>query len=293
MRIHIETASWSEHELLDSGKGLKLERFGPNLVIRSEPKAWWRPALPDSEWKKAVGTFTTEGRDAAWQFSRTPLREWKMKRGPLVFEARFTENSKHLGVFPEQAPHWDTILAKGPLLKAPDGGKPRLLNLFGYTGAATLTAAQAGFAVTHVDASKPAVAWGRRNQELSGMTNLPIRWVLEDALKYVRREKTRGSFYEAILLDPPSFGRGPNGEVWKCEERIGELMDACREILSERAGLLLLTLYSLEASSIMAGNIMAQAARGLGGQIAIGELALRHTHGDRLLPLSLFARWEK
>jgi 23S rRNA (cytosine1962-C5)-methyltransferase len=210
----------------------------------------------------------------------------------LTLEAKFTETSKHLGLFPEQSYHWAGIQERGPGPDTPETGRARLLNLFGYTGAASLAAAAAGFAVTHVDASKTAVTWARNNQERSGLAAAPIRWIIDDALKYVRREARRGSRYEALLLDPPSFGRGPKKEMWKAETHLHELILACREVLAPEPRFVLLTLYALEASSLMAGNLVAEMMAGHPGRVRTGELALREESAGRLLPLALWARWE-
>ncbi|MGF1450227.1 MAG: class I SAM-dependent methyltransferase [Opitutales bacterium] len=292
--VSVLRGDWEGYQLLDSGGGRKLEAFGAVRVIRGEPKAWWSPALPDAAWDAAVAEHEDErGR---WRFRAQDVPErWPLRWGPLRLEARFTETSKHLGVFPEQAPHWDTLLAAGERFRAEGVERPRLLNLFGYTGAATLAGAAAGFAVTHVDASKPALAWARHNQRLSGMEAAPVRWILEDALKYVRRELNRGSLYEAIVLDPPSFGRGPKKELWRVERDVLTLLEGCAGLLSEAAGLMLLTLYSLEASPIMAGNVLAEVLHERAGTLTVGELALRESGAGgagRLLPLSLWAKFE-
>ncbi len=287
--VAVLCGEWPGYELLDSGGGRKLESFGGVRVIRGEPKAWWSPALPASEWDQAVAEHEDErGR---WSFRERELPEsWPLRWGALTLEARFTETSKHLGVFPEQAPHWETLTAAGKDFEAKGVARPRLLNLFGYTGAATLAGAAAGFAVTHVDASKPALAWARHNQALSGLDEAPVRWILEDAVKYVRRELKRGSQYEAIVLDPPSFGRGPKKELWRVERDVLMLLELCAELLSAQAGLMLLTLYSLEASPIMGGNVLGEVLREREGTLTVGELALREARvGGRLLPLSLWA----
>ncbi len=286
-QIEVLTSNWSEYELLDSGDRRKLERFGSLIVIRSEQKAWWKPARPQSEWSRAVAIHEDNGN---WTLRKPMPREWRMRLDGLTLEARFLETSKHVGVFPEQSPHWDWIRKHAPARNAQPA--PRLLNLFGYTGVASLVAAQAGFAVTHVDAAKPAINWGRYNQQLSGMETKPIRWILEDAVKYVNREIRRESRYEAILLDPPSFGRGPNREVWKVEKQLTELLDICRRVLSDRPLFIILTAYNLEASSLMLGNLLSDTMRDRPGRVSVGELALRHSHSTRLLPLSLFARWQ-
>ncbi len=288
-QIQVLTSDWPEYALLDSGRGRKLERFGSHIVSRGEPKAWWRPALPESEWAKAVAEHDDER--GQWRFRGRAPGECPLRFEDVTLQARITEGSKHLGVFPEQAPHWRWLREKG---RAQPRGTRRLLNLFGYTGAASLVAAAAGFQVTHVDASKPAITWARKNQELSGLGEAPIRWILDDALKFVRRELRRGVRYDAIALDPPSYGRGPNKEVWKVDEHLPELLEACRQVLSDSPLFVVMTLYSLEASSLMIANVLAEMTKGLSGAVSIGELALRHSGaGDaRLLPLSLWGRWE-
>ena len=303
--ISILTPEWADYELIDSGNGRKLERFGTYRIVRHEPKAWWNPALPEREWQQANATQDEEGHlsirgslPKAW-----PLR-LDLGKGPdgrdlaVTLEARVSETSRHIGLFPEQAPHWRLIAQLGAQAarRFPKSAeRPRLLNLFGYTGAASLAAQAAGFATTHVDASRPAIAWAKRNQELSGLNHDPVRLLLDDVVKFVAREKRRGNRYEAILLDPPSFGRGPNREVWKVEGMIRDLLVDCRDLLSDRAQLLLLTMYNIEASALMLGNLMDDVLRGLPGSISVGELAVPHTAPgaqSRLLPRSLYARWE-
>ena len=212
MNIDVLKSDWRGYELLDSGDRLKLERFGDAVVVRSEPKAWWKPSRPDL-WKSADARyFDDEKKDARWVFNKkisAPVMDWD----GIKFRTKFMDGTKHLGVFPEQSPHWKFIAESGA--KFAGGRKPKLLNLFGYTGAATLAAAKGGFAVAHVDASKPSVDWARKNQSESGLADAPIRWIVDDALKFARREARRGVSYEAIVLDPPAFGRGPKNELWK------------------------------------------------------------------------------
>lgn len=276
-------SEWPAYALLDCGSRRKLERFGEQLLIRGEPKAWWseRPRL--EAWREAVAEIADAG--GQWKLHGRPPRKWTMRYEGVTLEARLTDMSKHVGVFPEQEPHWRWLRERL-------SGRPgaRVLNLFGYTGAATLVCAAAGAEVTHVDASKPAVNWARHNQALSGLENAPIRWLLDDAFKFVAREVRRGRQYDAILLDPPSFGRGPKGELWKVEQQIGPLLDHIRQILVPSGGLVVLTLYNLEASSLMLKSLMEDYFPG--GRLEFGELALRCTESARLLPLSLFARWE-
>lgn len=282
--IIVACSTWQEYELLDCGDHRKLERFGPVTVVRGEPKAWWKPANPNA-WHQAAARHDE---DAHWTFKAQAPREWPMQWHGLTFLARFSQTSKHLGVFPEQAPHWEWMRQQAQAL--PNGPK-RLLNLFGYTGAASLVAAQAGFEVTHVDASQPALTWARRNQELSGLQAKPIRWILDDAFKYVRREIRRGKKYDALVLDPPAFGRGPRGEVWKVENQLAELLDLCRQTLSEQPRFVILTSYNIEASALMLQNLVEDVFRFPGGQTQAGELALPQKNSPRVLPLSIFARW--
>jgi 23S rRNA (cytosine1962-C5)-methyltransferase len=287
IEIKVLCSQWDGYALLDSGRRRKLERFGSHVLVRSEPKAWWEPALPDAEWALAHAVYED---DRDWRIKPGIHREWSMHWRELALQARLTDASKHVGVFPEQSPHLEFIQWQGHRLM---GKKLNLLNLFSYTGVSTLAAASAGFSVTHVDASKPAVAWARHNQELSGLTRAPIRWILDDALKFVRREVRRGVRYDALVLDPPSFGRGPAGEVWKVETNLPELLALCRQALVEKPLFVLLTLYNLEASSLMLGNLLRQMMHGMPGRLSIGELALAAENPvGRLLPLSLWGRWE-
>jgi len=305
-QIPVVTPGWPEYELIDSGDSRKLERFGKYVIVRHEPKAWWRPALPEAEWAKANASQDDEGRltinekvPKAW-----PLRLDLPGGRQITLEARLSETSRHIGLFPEQAPHW-RLLAEIAGQYPKKGEAPKLLNLFGYTGAASLAAQASGFAATHVDASRPAIAWAKRNQELSGLSNpeladRPVRFLLDDVVKFVQREIRRGNRYQAILLDPPSFGRGPNREVWKVEGMVRDLLADCRTLLADDARLLLLTMYNIEASALMLGNLMQDVLAphkkgGLPGSIQGGELAVPHTAPGaeaRLLPRSIYARWQ-
>ncbi|HOO20368.1 MAG TPA: class I SAM-dependent methyltransferase, partial [Kiritimatiellia bacterium] len=280
--IRTALGGFPDYELIDSGRRCKLERFGPVTVIRGEPKAWWEPVLPARDWDRAQAVHDE---DSGWDLRPGCPRQWALRDGPLTFLARLSDTSKHLGLFPEQSPHWRAIREAA----APGA---RLLNLFGYTGAATLAAAAAGWLPTHVDASKPAVAWARENQAASGLAEKPVRWIVEDAMKYVRREIKRGSRYDGILLDPPAFGRGPDGGIWKVERQLPELLDLCRQTLTDTPRLLILTTYNIEASALMLRNLLADLMQPFGGRIEAGELALSHAAApNRLLPLSIYAKW--
>lgn len=278
----VEIADWSEYALLDSGNGRKLERFGEKRLIRREPKAWWVPKLPVSDWRAADAENDDKGN---WSGSGLSNRTWHMNYGQVRMEGRLTDMSKHVGIFPEQEPHWRWMKEGLESLK-----EPEVLNLFGYTGAASLVAASAGARVTHVDASKPAINWARHNQALSGMEAAPIRWVLEDAFKYVGRELKRGRQYDAVLLDPPSFGRGPKGEIWKVEADIVQLLQQLQRLLRNGHGMVILTMYNLEASSWMLSNLVRDCFGE--GERSFGELVLQGP-GETVLPLSLFCRWER
>ncbi len=278
----ILSAEWDAYSLVDCGGRRKLERFGENLLVRSEPKAWWHPDPGVSDWSR----FDAESEEAAgkWNIHGNPPRRWLMKYDQLTFEARLTNGSKHVGIFPEQEPHWRWLQQQLQGFK-----RARVLNLFGYTGAATLVAAAAGAEVTHVDASKPSINWARHNQELSGLSDAPVRWILDDAFKFVAREVRRKRVYDVVLLDPPSFGRGPRGELWKVEQQITHLLDNIRKLLSGKDSIVILTMYNLEASSLMLKCLMEDTFPG--GQLEYGELALSCSQSSRMLPLSLFARW--
>jgi 23S rRNA (cytosine1962-C5)-methyltransferase len=277
--------TWSAYELLDTGNRRKLERFGDYLLIRSEPKAWWQPALSPTAWQRAVATYDDAD---TWHFHQPVAREWLLQFNDLVLLAKCTDMSKHVGIFPEQSAHWtwlqDTIRSARRQV--------HLLNLFGYTGVASLIAAQAGASVTHVDASKPALAWARKNQELSGLERAPVRWILDDAIKFVKRENNRRRRYDAIILDPPSFGRGPKREIWKIDKHLPQLLALCRHLLSEAPLFIVLTMYAIEASSLIIGNLLTDMMHGCPGHMQVGELVLQQTASEKKLPMAIFGRWE-
>jgi len=288
--LQVLFSDFDGYELLDTGDRLKLERFGTCVTVRSEPKAWWKKQRPEL-WKSAdCRYFDDEKKSAHWEFFKkisAPI----IPCGKIKFCTKFMEGSKHIGVFPEQKPHWDFIAAAAS--KFQGSGAPKLLNLFGYTGAATLVAAEAGYAVTHVDASKPSVEWARKNQVVSGLDSAPIRWIVDDALKFAKRQERRGSKYDAIVLDPPAFGRGPKGELWKLEKMLPELLEACKNILSAKPLFVLMTLYSIDASPIMAANMLDEYFGKIPNcKVNAGELALKPRNGSYSLPLSLWARAE-
>nr|WP_245411735.1 class I SAM-dependent rRNA methyltransferase [Phyllobacterium leguminum] len=286
----LETEPSADYALLDSGNGRKLEQYGPYRIVRPEGQAIWLPAWDPSEWAKADAVFTgntDEEGMGRWHFPRTPLGEtWPMAYDGIPFLGRFT-SFRHVGVFPEQAAHWSTL---DSLIR--NAGRPvRVLNLFGYTGVASLVAARAGAEVTHVDASKKAILWARENQEMAGLSAKPIRWICDDATKFVAREERRDSCYDIILLDPPAYGRGPNGEVWQLFDNLPEMVDLCRSILTRKPLAVVLTAYSIRASFFAIHELMRDAFTGLGGQVESGELILRERSAGRALSTSLFSRW--
>ncbi len=286
----LQCPPWDDYELLDSGEGFKLERFGRYRLARPEPQALWKRALSAREWDAAhavfVGKEEEEG-SGRWDIRKQMPERWPMQYGELSFSAQLT-SFRHVGVFPEQAAQWEW--AQGLIRNA---GRPvRILDLFGYTGLASLTAAAAGATVTYVDASKKVMAWARENQAQARLEDKPIRWIVDDALKFVRREARRGSKYDGIRLDPPKFGRGPKGEVWKLDEMLPELLADCRAILSERPLFLLLTAYAIRASAVSLYYTLEDVLMGLGGTTLAGELVIPEKSAGRMIPTAIFASWK-
>jgi 23S rRNA (cytosine1962-C5)-methyltransferase len=286
----IEGQGWADYGLVDSGHGRKLERYGPHRFIRPEGQALWSPRL--AEWP-ADGEFvpgSDEDGGGRWQFTHDVPREgW-----PLVWnEVRFTAQCtpfRHLGFFPDMAPVWGWM--REQLAGKPDA---QTLNLFGYTGVGTLALSECG-AVTHVDASKKSVAQARDNATLSGMAERPVRWLVDDAAKFAAREVRRGKRYDGIILDPPKFGRGPEGEVWRLEDGLPPLIADCRRLLDDDSRFLFLTVYAVRMSSLALAGLLAEHLADLPGTIEHGDLAVREEGANdlgagRLLPTAIFARW--
>jgi 23S rRNA (cytosine1962-C5)-methyltransferase len=286
------TPEWQDYELIDSGHGAKLERYGPYTFVRPEHQAIWQPALPQEHWQAAHAVFEPTGEESGgrWQLNKPVKTPWKMGYKGLQFLA-FTANSRHMGVFPEQAVHWDWTTVQIARRRANSASPIRVLNLFGYTGLATLAAAQAGAQVTHVDASKKSILLARENQALSNLGERPVRWLVDDAFKFVRREVRRGSQYEGIILDPPKFGRGPQGQVWELFESLPELLQNCRSLLSPQPCFVVLTAYAIRASALSIYYAMQEMVSGLGGSLETGEMALVEKSANRLLSTAIFSRW--
>jgi 23S rRNA (cytosine1962-C5)-methyltransferase len=291
----LESAGAGDFHLIDSGDGLKLEQYGPYRIVRPEAQALWPKTLPAHVWDNANAIFTGDTDEdgmGRWRFPSDALGEtWPMALLDVDFHGRFTA-FRHVGVFPEQIAHWAWMKSQ-----VEQAGRPlKVLNLFGYTGVASLVAAAAGAEVTHVDASKKAIGWARENQSLSRLDKAPIRWICEDAMKFILREERRGNQYDIILTDPPKFGRGPNGEVWQLFEHLPVMLDICRELLSPKAHGLVLTAYSIRASFYSIHELMRETMRGKRGLVESGELVIREGGLDgktpgRALSTSLFSRW--
>ena len=288
--VMLETAGWDDYALLDSGHGRKLERYGRYRIVRPEEQAIWTPRRSAADWDSADATFVGIGDDEAdgrWRY-RKPIGEtWPLAYDGIGFLGRFT-SFRHVGVFPEQVVHWDWMRDRIVAAKRPT----RVLNLFAYTGIASLIAAKAGAEVVHIDASKKAIGWARENQEVAGFGDKSIRWICEDAVKFVEREQRRGNRYEGIILDPPKFGRGPNGEVWDIFAALPNLLRACVSLLSDSPLFLILTAYSIRASFLSIHELSAECLAERGGLLESGELVISESgEGGRKLSTSLFSRW--
>ncbi len=291
--LKMASPDWADYELVDSGDFEKLERFGRYLLRRPEPQAIWRKSLSEEEWRAmADGSFRREGRDeerGGWSLRRGMVEQWRVayplngKR--LVFRLGLT-SFKHVGLFPEQADNWEFISSQVTSLAKKLGRAPRVLNLFAYTGGASLAAAAAGADVTHVDSVRQVVTWARENMEQSNLSG--IRWVVEDALKFVRREVKRGHYYDGIILDPPAYGRGPDGEKWVLEQNIGEMLDCCSQLLDKQGGFAVLNLYSMGLSAMLARSAMCQLFPKASSE-QFGELYFTDRF-EKSLPLGVYYR---
>lgn len=291
----------ADYELLDSGEGEKLERFGTVRLSRPDPQALWSRQLPPAEWNKADAYFTRDAAGAEWSFRNDAAKKaasdgWPISFGGLTMIVKPTA-FKHTGLFPEQSVNWDwtRTTIEGAIKK---GAKDiEVLNLFGYTGGASLACAQAGAKVVHIDSSKAAVTWARDNAEASGLADKPIRWIVEDARLFVEREIKRGRSYDAIIMDPPAFGHGVDNELWKIEEDLLPLIENCKKLLKPQPLFFLINGYSAGYSAIAYENILLPLAEKYGGSIEIGELAIEELSATkkpgRLLPAGICARWSR
>ena len=299
MTIEYVPQNWKDYELLDSGRGAKLERFGEYVLARPEPKALWGKNMSDAEWNRLAHTRFTPGAgfgkagkedSGTWERLRNMPDQWWIRyNGGPKFSLRLGLTSfKHVGVFPEQAANWDYIFRQTSDIAAKTGSRPKVLNLFAYTGAASLAAKCAGADVTHLDSVRQVVTWAHENQDRSGLRD--IRWVVEDAMKFAGREARRGNLYQGIILDPPAYGHGPDGEKWKLDECLFDMMKTVGKILAPENSFLVLNLYSNGFSAILGETVVRQAF-GLTSDTALesGELVIMDRFGKNL-PLSIFVR---
>jgi len=279
---------WKDYILLDSGNGFKLEQYGPYRLVRPEAEAVWTPVLPDAEWKKANATYkpSPEENGGHWEFRGNHLDQWQLTYPNLKFTAQFS-GSRHVGVFPEQACQWDWA---EQVIRC-SSAKPKVLNLFGYTGLASIAAASAGAQVTHIDASKKVVLWAKGNQILSEVDPSSIRWIVDDAVKFVQREDRRGSRYDGIILDPPKFGRGPKGEVWEFYKLLPSLLTVCKEILTPNPLFIQLTAYAVKASAVTLYQVLDELMKEFKGTTTAGEIGLVDQSAGRFLSTAIFSRW--
>lgn len=282
--------SSASYELLDSGDGEKLERFGTYVLRRPDPQVLWKKNN-EFAWNGADAFFSKQGARGSWAIGKNVPERWQIEMNGLYFYVRPT-SFKHTGIFPEQASNWNWIEKKVSAARKDYGNKkPKILNLFGYTGGATLAAAKAGAEAVHVDGSKVAISWAKENAELSGLGDAPIRYILDDARSFVKREVRRGNRYDGIVMDPPTFGRGAKGEVWKLEEHFSELFDLCASILSDTPIFFLVNGYAAGYSSLAYKNNLEILVTAYGGVAEAGELAIEESGSGRLLPAGIYARW--
>lgn len=291
-RLNLITSDgFSDYALLDCGAGRKLERFGKIIVDRPEPQALWQARLAKSEWAKAHAVFSASGEDdekGKWRIDKSVPDAWPVRIDGVTMHCKLA-GLWHLGLFPEQEPHWRWMVER---LQSIKGETPRVLNLFGYTGAASLIAAKAGAEVTHVDASKKAIQWGKKNQAASKLDAAKVRWLIDDAAKFAAREVRRGKTYHMILVDPPKFGRGPEGEVWDLFANLPALLGDLAKLLAPQDAAMVLTVYAIRASALAFDQLMRDTLTGKGGNFDSGELAIRSASGP-IVPTSLFVRWSQ
>ncbi len=304
----ITSHGFEDYELLDSGGGRKLERFGKIIVDRPEQQALWQPEKDAGEWEQAHAFYAARdgeepsgpGGKGKWQITRPVPDSWPVRVDDIRMLCRL-QGLWHLGLFPEQAPHWAWVrqqLNEMRVQQSKNMQRLRVLNLFAYTGAASLIAASAGAEVTHVDASKKAISWAKDNQAASGLEEAPIRWILDDAQKFVAREVRRKRRYDMILVDPPKFGRGPSGQTWELFEHLPGLLENCKTLLGgddpdDARGALVLTVYAIRASAFAFDQLCRQTFFELGGSFESGELIVAPRDGGQGIPTSLFTRWRR
>jgi 23S rRNA (cytosine1962-C5)-methyltransferase len=304
-----------DYELLDSGNGEKMEKFSGYTIIRPDPRAIWHKSLAESIWIQADAQFLrTNAENGLWKTKTPPPKPWIFRYKNCTFLLKPT-NFKHVGIFPEQAVNWDWMTTQinrcHPELACPpklqrrraEGSPPSIkdsrirkpltiLNLFAYTGASTAVAAKNNAFVTHVDSVKSTISWANENCKLNNIPADRVRWIEDDAYKFVVREKKREKTYDAIIMDPPRFGRGSHGEIWKLEDDLPKLLAACKQILSPHPMFILINAYTADLSSLVLSRLMHDFMKGFTGAITFGELATKESSSGRFLPQGIFARWQ-
>lgn len=281
--------NWTDYALLDSGDGFKLERFGNQRILRPDPQAFWKPHQPVDKWKADAHFDAKAGDDERGQWRKLNPQApdtWRMEWNGLKFHARRTP-FRHLGLFQEHSVHWQFAIDQIQRASRP----VKVLNLFGYTGMMSLTCAQAGAEVVHLDASPKSNGYGKEHQELSGLNDRTIRWIADDAMKFVAREGRRGNTYDAIILDPPKFGRGTKNETWRFEEDLPGLLDGIAELLVKKPLFVILTAYAVRLSHIALAQALGDRLEPFGGRIEMGEMAIPEQKSGRMLPTAICARW--
>jgi 23S rRNA (cytosine1962-C5)-methyltransferase len=283
---------WQDYQLLDCGGGMKQERWGDHVLVRPDPQIIW-PKRSGPEWTKWDGFYhRSEKGGGEWEYRKPLPDSWKLRYQSLDLTFRIHPTSfKHTGLFPEQAVNWEWSSALIKTARAA-GREVNVLNLFGYTGAATVAAAKAGASVCHVDAAEGMVKWCRENVALSGLADAPVRFIVDDCLKFVRRELKRGKKYDAIIMDPPTYGRGATGEMWKLEDHLWTLLRECRELLTERPLFFLINAYTARLSPTVVSNLLAELMHGRGGAITGGEVGIPIKADGKVLPCGIYGRWE-
>ncbi len=286
---------WQDYQLIDCGDGMKQERWGAYTLVRPDPQIIWprHGKTPGGKWENWDGFYhRSETGGGKWETRREMPDQWKISYAPLGLTFKIHPTSfKHTGLFPEQAVNWDWFSGKIKTARA-SGREISVLNLFGYTGAASVAAAAAGASVCHVDAAEGMVKWCRENAALSGLADAPVRYIADDCLKFVRREIKRGRHYDAIIMDPPTFGRGSTGEMWRLEDHLWELLLECRALLSEQPLFFLINAYTARHSPTVVANLLAELFSGRKGAITAGEVGLPIQSDGKILPCGIYGRWE-
>jgi 23S rRNA (cytosine1962-C5)-methyltransferase len=298
----VTPSGWSDYKLIDSGDGEKLEQFGEYRLVRPDPQILWQRSQPQAEWQNCAAFFERSFEDKGDWRMRTKMKdEWPMHWRDLTFMAKLSP-FKHTGIFPEQSGHWqwfrEILESKIENWKSggsTEGERPHILNLFAYTGGASIVAAKTGAKVTHVDASRSSIGWAKKNQAASGLDERSIRWILDDVVTFVGREVKRETRYDGIILDPPIYGHGPNGERWDFKKSLPVLLDLCRQVLVQKPQFILINAYAVSTSAVTLGNLLEDTMKGKQGVVSIGELALQQERPEaakRYLSTGIWARWQ-